>query len=85
VFTAVDEAVVKMIFPSGMTADSVDELEQSFRPFIKRRNAVPEPKSQSRFEKFRQAARELGTDGDPRRFRARLGKLVKHEPAEKPE
>jgi hypothetical protein len=34
----VDEAVVKMIFPSGMTADSVDELEQSFRPFIKRRN-----------------------------------------------
>jgi hypothetical protein len=81
----VDEAVVKMIFPSGMTVDSVDELEQSFQPFIKRRNAVPEPKSQSRFEKFRQAAHDLGSDGDPQRFGARLAKLVKHEPAEKPE
>jgi hypothetical protein len=39
----------------------------------------------SQLEKFKQAARELGTDDDPQRFRGRLGKLVKHKPVEKPE
>jgi len=40
----VDEGVVKITFPSGMTADSVDELEQFFQLFIKkakRRAAKP--------------------------------------------
>lgn len=34
---------------------------------------------------FKQAARELGCDDDPERFKKRLGKLVKHKPVEKPE
>jgi hypothetical protein len=32
----VDEGVVKIIFPSGMTPDSVEELEQFFQLFIKK-------------------------------------------------
>jgi hypothetical protein len=32
----VDEGVVKIVFPSGMTVDSVDELEQFFTLFIKK-------------------------------------------------
>lgn len=32
----VDEGVVKVTFPSGMTIDSVDELEQFFQLFIKK-------------------------------------------------
>ena len=35
--------------------------------------------------KFEEAARELEADGDPERFRERLGKPVKHKPVEKPE
>ena len=35
--------------------------------------------------KFKQAARELETDNDPKRFKVRVGKLVKHKPVEKPE
>jgi hypothetical protein len=42
-----------------------------------------EAKSQS--DKFKDAARELGCDDDPDRFKERLGKLVKHKPVEKPE
>lgn len=43
----VDEGVVKITFPSGMTADSVDELEQFFSLFIKkakRRAGAEKPK-----------------------------------------
>lgn len=43
----VDEGVVKITFPSGMTADSVDELEQFFNLFIKkakRRAGAEKPK-----------------------------------------
>jgi hypothetical protein len=40
-------------------------------------------KSQS--DKFKEAARELGTDDDPERFKERVGKLVKHKPVEKGE
>lgn len=36
-------------------------------------------------EKFKQAAKELETDDDPKRFKERVGKLVKHKPVEKPE
>ena len=32
-----------------------------------------------------EAARELGCDDDPQRFRECVGKLVKHKPVEKPE
>ena len=39
----------------------------------------------SQLEKFKEAARQLGTDNDPERFKERLGKLVKHKPMEKPE
>ncbi len=37
----------------------------------------------SQVEKFKEAARDLGTDDDPKRFNERLGKLVKHKPVEK--
>ena len=37
----------------------------------------------SQLDKFKEAARDLGTDDDPRRFDERLGKLVKHKPVEK--
>lgn len=40
---------------------------------------MPEqPKTQ--LDKFKEAARQLGADDDPERFKERLGKLVKHEP-----
>lgn len=38
----------------------------------------------SQLEKFKAAARELETDDDEARFKARVGKLVKHKPVEKP-
>ena len=38
-------------------------------------------KSQS--DKFKQAARELETDDDLKRFKERLGELVKHKPVKK--
>lgn len=40
-------------------------------------------KPQTQLDKFKQAARELETDDDPKRFKERLGKLVKAKP--KPE
>ena len=40
--------------------------------------------TQTQREKFEEAARELGTDDDPKRFDERLAKLVKHKPVEKP-
>lgn len=46
---------------------------------------MPEPKSPSQIDKFKQAARDLETDDDPERFRERVGKLVDHKPVEKPE
>ena len=36
-------------------------------------------------DKFKEAARALECDDDPKRFRERVGKLVKHKPVEKPE
>ncbi|MGS1015590.1 hypothetical protein [Allosphingosinicella humi] len=42
-----------------------------------------EPK-RSQIDKFKDAARQLETDDDPKRFKERLGKLVKHKPVEKP-
>lgn len=42
----------------------------------------------SQLDKFKDAARQLETDDDPKRFRDRLGKLVKHKPVpgtEKPD
>ncbi|NIJ39333.1 hypothetical protein FHR22_004080 [Sphingopyxis panaciterrae] len=42
-----------------------------------------EPK-RSQLDKFKEAARDLETDDDPKRFDERLGKLVKHKPVEKP-
>lgn len=40
-------------------------------------------KPQSQLDKFKEAARDLETDDDPKRFDERLGKLVKHKPVEK--
>lgn len=34
----------------------------------------------SQLDKFKEAARDLGADDDPKRFDERLGKLVKHKP-----
>ena len=40
----------------------------------------------SQFDKFKEAARDIGADDDPARFEERLRKLVKHKPVpEKPE
>ena len=39
----------------------------------------------TQLDKFKEAARQLETDDDPKRFKERLGKLVKHKPVEKPE
>ncbi len=39
-------------------------------------------KKPSQLDKFKEAARELETDDDPKRFDERLGKLVKHKPRE---
>lgn len=39
----------------------------------------------SQLDKFKQAARDLETDDDPKRFAERVGKLVKHKPVEKPD
>lgn len=41
--------------------------------------------AKSQLDNFKQAARDLETDDDPKRFAERLGKLVKHKPVEKPE
>lgn len=41
--------------------------------------------SQSQSDKFKDAARSLECDDDPKRFKERVGKLVKHKPVEKPE
>jgi hypothetical protein len=41
--------------------------------------------AQSQLDKFKEAARELETDDDPKRFKDRLKKLVKAKPTEKPE
>lgn len=39
----------------------------------------------SQLDKFKEAARELETDDNPKRFKERLAKLVEHKPVEKPE
>jgi hypothetical protein len=36
-----------------------------------------------RYDKFKEAAREMECDDDPPRLRERVGKLVKHKPVEK--
>lgn len=38
------------------------------------------PDNRPQLDKFKEAARELETDDDPRRFEDRLKKLVKHKP-----
>ena len=38
---------------------------------------------QTQREKFEEAARALETDDDPKRFRERVGKIVRHKPVEK--
>jgi hypothetical protein len=43
---------------------------------------VPEPEKRQ-IDKFKEAARDLETDDDPKAFDERLGKLVKHKPVEK--
>lgn len=37
-------------------------------------------KKPSQLDKFKEAARDLEADDDPKRFDERLGKLVKHKP-----
>jgi len=41
--------------------------------------------AKSQLDKFKEAARELETDDDEKRFDERVKKLVKHKPVEKPE
>ena len=37
----------------------------------------------TQLDKFKEAARDLETDDDPKRFSERVGKLVKHKPVPK--
>ena len=41
-------------------------------------------KKESQLEKFKQAARDLETDDDEKRFDERLGKIARQKPAERP-
>ena len=41
--------------------------------------------NKTQLDKFKAAAREHETDDDPKRFKERVGKLVKHKPVEKPD
>lgn len=41
------------------------------------------PDEKPQIDKFKDAARDLGTDDDPKRFDERLGKLVRHKPVAK--
>jgi hypothetical protein len=41
-------------------------------------------KAKSQIDKFRQAARELETDDNEKRFNEKLGKIAKQKPAPKP-
>lgn len=45
--------------------------------------SAAQDKSRSQLDKFKEAARDLETDDDPKRFDERLGKLVKHKSVEK--
>ena len=40
--------------------------------------------SKSQVQKFKQAAREIGTDESEKRFNEKLGKIAKQKPATKP-
>ncbi|BCA01132.1 MULTISPECIES: hypothetical protein [Bradyrhizobium] len=40
--------------------------------------------TKKQLEKFKQAARELETDDDEKRFDERLGKIARQKPAERP-
>ena len=44
---------------------------------------MPENKDTKQLERFKEAARVLGTDDDEERFNEKLGKLVKQKPDEK--
>ena len=46
---------------------------------------MPAPNANSQSDKVKEVARSLGCEDDPDRFKERLGKLVKHQPVEKPE
>ena len=46
---------------------------------------MSDAKPKTQLAKFKQAARELETDNDAKRFKERVGKLVKHKPVEKSE
>lgn len=46
---------------------------------------MPDDPTPSQLDKFKEAARQLGTDDDPERFKERLGRLVRHKPAPEPE
>lgn len=43
------------------------------------------PKNESQLDKFKEAACELEADEDEARWEAKLKKVAKHKPAEKPE
>ena len=45
---------------------------------------MPRESSKSQIDKFRDAARQLGTDDDPERFADRVRKLAKAKPTAEP-
>ena len=66
------------------SSSTCSSRKSSGRALERRNKALPD-RPRSQLDKFQQAARELETDEDPKRFEERLRKLVKHKPVEKPE
>jgi hypothetical protein len=46
---------------------------------------MTQPSNPTQLDKFKEAARDLETDDDPKRFRERMARLVKHKPVDKPD
>jgi hypothetical protein len=76
--STVDEGVVKITFPSGMTADSVEELEQFFNLFI--RKAKRRAGAEKQNDKVKEAARQLECGEDEARWDERLRKVARQKP-----
>jgi len=41
---------------------------------------MPKPEEKTQIDRFKEAAREIGTDDDEAKFNEKLGKLVKQRP-----
>jgi chaperonin cofactor prefoldin len=73
----------RCVYRSAMQALTLDKGTLSI---CKENLSMQNASTQSQLDKFKQAARELECDDDPKRFRERVGKLAVAKPKdEKPE